>query len=288
MWTNQAPNGAAGTDNTVQSNVQHAVIGGGARNSIGHGTIGNAAVFGTIGGGFFNTIASNIYAGTIPDGSLNSVAGHYGFAAGQRAQVNHDGTFVWADFSTDTGRFESTSNNQFLIRAVAGVGINTNNPGGYDLNVRGSARVSGLSRAGLESGTSQTPEFDVPGYSGVITRRIRSTSAAGGQVVALTDTCALERDGAGGFLFRHSALVNHLTITAMGMNSSGASVNFYFDASNPQPAGTVTFFPAAQNIVSFQCNFGDPYDNSHTTHVNLFRVAGDSYWAGTVTSTFNQ
>ena len=50
----------------------------------------------------------------------------YTLAAGHRAQANHDGAFVWAD-STNTD-FVSTANDQFLIRANGGIGINTNQP----------------------------------------------------------------------------------------------------------------------------------------------------------------
>ena len=50
----------------------------------------------------------------------------YTFAAGQQAQANHQGTFVWAD--STNAPFASTGNDQFLIRANGGVGINTNAP----------------------------------------------------------------------------------------------------------------------------------------------------------------
>ena len=54
------------------------------------------------------------------------VAGRTAFAAGYRAKANHWGSFVWGD-STDAD-FASTGNNQFLIRATGGVGINTASP----------------------------------------------------------------------------------------------------------------------------------------------------------------
>ena len=78
----------------------------------------------TVGGGSYNT-ASGSYA-TVPGGALNSATMSYTLAAGRRAQANHVGAFVWAD-STDAD-FASTANDQFLIRAAGGVGINTNQP----------------------------------------------------------------------------------------------------------------------------------------------------------------
>jgi hypothetical protein len=56
----------------------------------------------------------------------NSAGGDYSFAAGRQAKANHKGTFVWADSSDQN--FTSTNENQFLIRAGGGVGINMNNP----------------------------------------------------------------------------------------------------------------------------------------------------------------
>jgi len=47
-------------------------------------------------------------------------------ALGSRAEALHPGSFVWAD--STAGAFLSTGNNQFLIRASGGVGINQTNP----------------------------------------------------------------------------------------------------------------------------------------------------------------
>src|SRR5207302_7566791 len=66
--------------------------------------------------------------GTVPGGLLNTAAGDYSFAAGNRAKANHQGAFVWAD--SQIADFVSTAANQFLIRAGGGVGINNNSPAG--------------------------------------------------------------------------------------------------------------------------------------------------------------
>ncbi len=75
-----------------------------------------------IGGGNFNQARGNYAA--VP-GGLNNYATNYAFAAGQRAKAVTEGSFVWADHSTSAD-FESTADNQFLIRAQF-VGINRAN-----------------------------------------------------------------------------------------------------------------------------------------------------------------
>jgi len=77
-----------------------------------------------IGGGHAN-ITGGSYS-TVPGGLLNSAEGDYSFASGRRAKANHNGAFVWAD-QTDVD-FASTGDDQFLIRALGGVGIGTNSP----------------------------------------------------------------------------------------------------------------------------------------------------------------
>jgi hypothetical protein len=63
---------------------------------------------------------------TVPGGALNIANGEDSFAAGERAQALHEGTFVWSDSSgTD---FASTGVNQFLVRASGGTGIGTHSP----------------------------------------------------------------------------------------------------------------------------------------------------------------
>jgi hypothetical protein len=119
----------------------YSVIGGGSQNkNVGsYSTIGGGfnnitgnfndpfqaqGEFATIGGGRDN-VASGL-ASTIPGGAFNSANGAYSLAAGRRAKAVNDGTFIWADATN--ADFSSTGNNQFLIRAAGGVGINTNSP----------------------------------------------------------------------------------------------------------------------------------------------------------------
>ena len=121
-----------GQNNIIPDAGLLAFIGGGYSNTasgtlatVSGGSINAASKWGaTVGGGNSNTASGN-YA-TIPGGASNSATMSYTLAAGHRAQANHDGAFVWAD-STNMD-FVSTANDQFLIRANGGIGINTNQP----------------------------------------------------------------------------------------------------------------------------------------------------------------
>ncbi|MBD3299164.1 MAG: hypothetical protein GF341_10950, partial [candidate division Zixibacteria bacterium] len=119
-----------GTDNQASEN--YAYVGGGSHNQA-SGEVAN------ISGGWYNTSSGNASAvggggnntasgvrSTVPGGEQNTAAGDYSFAAGRRAKANNNGSFVWAD---DTeADFASTADDQFLIRAGGGVGINTTTP----------------------------------------------------------------------------------------------------------------------------------------------------------------
>jgi trimeric autotransporter adhesin len=62
-------------------------------------------------------------------GHATTVRGVNGVALGSGVEANHDGSFVWGDNSFLSGdRFASSADNQFLIRAIGGVGIGLTNP----------------------------------------------------------------------------------------------------------------------------------------------------------------
>jgi hypothetical protein len=158
---------AGGTSNSASGN-QSAIIGGQSNVASGEWT--------TIGGGYFNKARGNFSAvcgggGTsmadsnragasysfvgggrqniangsysiVPGGYQNQALGSYSFSAGRHAIAEHHGTFVWADNST-SNEFRSTNNNQFLIRATGGVGINTDDPAAA-LHVSGTVRMDGF------------------------------------------------------------------------------------------------------------------------------------------------
>ena len=275
---------AGGSNNFATASF--ATIGGGIQNNagdtavVGGGQHNVASGSGATVGGGLNNLASGSYS-TVPGGSGNTAGGYVSLAAGYRAKAVHDGSFVWAD--STFADFNSTGNDQFLIRAAGGVGIGNNSPTAL-LDVSGSARARGLLRSGSESGTDQAPS-----PAGLVVRRINSTLSGYGYVVARTDYLTLERDGtSGGFQIRYSSSPGPTTIACMGMDSAGAQVNFY-TAITPGSAGTLPLYSNGQNIVHFECTFGRTYDSGqHLTQVTLSRFASDNYWSGTLISTYNQ
>jgi hypothetical protein len=150
----------AGGDSNDASG-EYASMGGGFSNtaagdyaSVGGGeyNIASGAVS-SIGGGMGND-ALGEYA-TVPGGLYNNAEGTLSLAAGRYADAANDGAFVWADGST-TSAFSSTANNQFLIKAAGGVGINTNSPSAGDLTVNGQVIAGGTSvPAGAEPFVSE-------------------------------------------------------------------------------------------------------------------------------------
>ena len=129
---------AGGDGNTASSSSS--TVGGGRGNT----ASGSRS---TVGGGSDNTASGS--RSTVPGGLLNQAAGDYSLAAGRRAKVKdgHHGTFVWAD--STNWNFESTGENQFIIRANGGVGIGTSNPQ-QTLHVNGTTRTNVLQITGAD------------------------------------------------------------------------------------------------------------------------------------------
>jgi hypothetical protein len=152
-------NAASGFDSTVgggEGNIASGIgafVGGGGYDGSSFSLNWAAGNGSTIGGGLGNSVGGN-YA-TVPGGISNSAAMSYTLAAGRRAKANHTGTFVWAD-STNAD-FTSTGNDQFLVRANGGVGINTNSPSANTLTVGGNGLkvgTTGSTLAVVQSGTA--------------------------------------------------------------------------------------------------------------------------------------
>jgi hypothetical protein len=120
--------------NTNSGGKSH--IAGGRNNRISKG-----ATDAVIAGGNRNVIHSGGDQAFIAGGRNNLANGVSAFAAGNQAHAKHNGTFVWSDRQSRI--FGSTKQNQFLIRALGGVGINTNNPGTNSLFVNGPVRING-------------------------------------------------------------------------------------------------------------------------------------------------
>lgn len=140
-----------GYSNTIYG-APYAFIGGGAYNTalgidyaVVAGGLGNtnAGVGAVIGGGAGNSVGSGANYSVIPGGEGCAIADDvsYAFAAGRRAKVYANGSFVWG--GAEDSDFSSITEGQFLIRAPGGVGINTSRdcPG---LHVVGSAEEARL------------------------------------------------------------------------------------------------------------------------------------------------
>ncbi len=148
--TASGPDATVGGGNINTASNDSATVGGGGGNTasgsgatVGGGYLNTASNnSATVSGGLANTASgpgatvgggsSNTASGgdaTVGGGYKNTASGDFTFAAGDQAQATNDGCFVWADNSQPTP-FASTANDQFLIRAAGGVGINTNAPSG--------------------------------------------------------------------------------------------------------------------------------------------------------------
>jgi hypothetical protein len=88
-----------------------ATVGGGFNNTASYTVT-------TVGGGLGNTASG--WGATVPGGRDNTAQGDYSFAAGRQAKALHRGTFVWGD-STDWVNINSSSDNQFIVRANGGI-----------------------------------------------------------------------------------------------------------------------------------------------------------------------
>jgi len=110
--------------------------------TIGGGNLNMASGFGSVVCGGQNNIASGRLS-TVAGGSENVARKSTSFAAGYNARANHWGAFVFSDVSSNDSTY-STADNQFIIRAAGGVGINTTDPKGA-LDVNGAIYQRGTS-----------------------------------------------------------------------------------------------------------------------------------------------
>jgi hypothetical protein len=88
-----------GQNNVIQYSSFAGVIAGGDGNRIGIG-----ASWGSVGGGAANQARANY--STVPGGLSNQANATVTFAAGQLAQANHDGAFVWSSYPNPAPSFQ--------------------------------------------------------------------------------------------------------------------------------------------------------------------------------------
>jgi hypothetical protein len=284
-----------GNFNTI-SNVTSAVIAGGHYNriddyddasAIGGGYtnyIGYDSEFSTIAGGFSNSIGQDSYSAfiggggrnaiesfqeyaTIPGGYSNSATGNYSFAAGQQAQALDQGAFVWAD--SQNAAFASTANDQFLIRAAGGVGINTNNPNGAALYVNGS--VVGTSFTGDGAGLTNVTAAALEGTVPAAQLPLATTSTKGAVIVDGTTITisggVISAVGGGGGGVQTSG-----TNTWTGTNTFNSTVIATNNQAANQFAGTFIGDGAGLSNVTATALAGN-YTNSSTNAVRFTNAA---------------
>src|SRR5262249_25488887 len=141
-----------------------------------------------------------------------------------------------------------------------------------------SAWFNGTVRMGNETGTGQ------PAGGPMIVRRLYSTITTAGNAIAITPDVHLERDGTNGGL-RYSTLnANLIEVNCTGITSAGAVVGFH---AGPAAIATATIFTDAQAVVHYDCSISYAFGAGDRTLATFDRRAGDWYWMGFLTSTFN-
>jgi hypothetical protein len=137
-----------GKDNTAGGDW-YATVAGGLNNTAGEWAT-------TVGGGSSNEASGN--GATVPGGRDNNADGDYSLAAGYRAKANHDGAFVWGDFSE--ADVESERDNQFRVRASGGARFDVNGDEWVAIYDDGADLIATSSGAHLTLGGAWTDSSD--------------------------------------------------------------------------------------------------------------------------------
>ena len=152
-------------------------------------------------------------------------------------------------------------------------------------SISGTGRAN-LMRMGSESGTADAPTVNLGSYDGVAHRRIASTTATTGSVIAKTDVISLARDGSnGGMQLVYSSISAAASAECSLIAGSGTASGVVKEIASGD-SGPTTLFNNGANIVFAHCLIGT---TGHTTEVTLHRLGtGTGTWTGFVTSTLSQ
>jgi hypothetical protein len=191
-----------GGENNHASATRAALVGG--LNNLASGS------FSFIGGGEAN-IASGLYA-VVPGGLSNQATELSSHAAGRRAIAQHQGAFVWGD-STNAD-FVSTANNQFLLRANGGVGINTNAPAAT-LHVAGDA----IFNNGIKPGN--TAQTMVIGSNTIQAPASMNVTAAQNLTLNSAATMTIDSDASMSVVASSTLSIQGAVVSIAGLNTLG-------------------------------------------------------------------
>ena len=139
--------------------------------------------------------------------------------------------------------------------------------------------INGTMRMGSETGTSQAAT------KSIIVREARSTVGDAGTIIARAGDMFLERDGTSGGLRVRTTNLSSRTISCTGITETGSVIGFADDFTS---VITQTVFTDAQDVVSYDCHFGNIFGGGQHTQVKMSRESADSWWYGFLRSTFNQ
>jgi hypothetical protein len=155
------------------------------------------------------------------------------------------------------------------------------------VSIGANLNLAGLLRQGSETGPA------APSGRGLILRRLESTNATAGTVVARTDTLTLERDGTlRGWRIVNTANPGYAAISAVFLGVDSRQIWKTIALPNPSTPGTNVLFSEIDlptPLLHFRCTFGNAYELGHHTEVSLFSSDSSSpNWVGTIFSSYNQ